>query len=96
MNFQYICGGETFPTEEGALKFASEVYTKTGTILGIAKVEVDSDEARMNLIDAVIHQIKIDVENGEFSAIQELLDLIPDRNLYNFLSDDVKEEMQNV
>ena len=54
------------------------------------------DEERINLIDAAIHQISIDVENGDFTAIQELLDLIPSKNLYGFLSDVVKEEMQNV
>ena len=94
MKFKYICGGKSFYSENDALKYASEVFTKENIILGIAKVE-ETDEERVNLIDAVLHQIKIDVENGEFDAILELFNLIPSKNLYNFLSDEIREEMQN-
>ena len=94
MKFKYICGGKSFFTETEAFEYANKVFTKENIILGIAKVE-ETDEERVNLIDAVLHQIKIDVENGEFDAILELFNLIPSKNLYNFLSDEIREEMQN-
>jgi hypothetical protein len=94
MNFKYICGGKSFYSENDVLKYASEAYVKENIILGIEKVEVP-DEERMNLIDSVIFQIKLDMENGDLTAIEELLNLIPSENLYSFLSDKVKEEMEN-
>jgi hypothetical protein len=102
MNYSYICGGKSFSTEAAALKYASEVYIKYKIILGVAKIE-EHYENKMNLIDAVIFQIKLDMENGDLTAVEELLNLIPSKNLYSFLSDEVKEacltakeEMQSV
>jgi len=103
MNYSYICGEKTFPTEAEASKYAIEVFFQSGSILGVARVEVNSDDDRMNLIDSVIFQIKLDMENGDLTAVEELLNLIPSKNLYSFLSDEVKEacltakeEMQSV
>jgi hypothetical protein len=39
------------------------------------------------LIDAVIEQIIEDVKNNDFTAIEELLNYIPDNNLKSFLSE---------
>ena len=96
MNYTYICGGIEFATETEAFEYARQAHLKDGTILGVSRVEVDSDEAHIKLIDAVIRQIQLDVQDGEYAAIMELLMVIPSQNLFNFLSDDVIEEMQNV
>ena len=39
------------------------------------------------LIDAVIDQMLVDIQNGDFTAIQELLLAVPDNNLKSFLSE---------
>lgn len=39
-----------------------------------------------NLNEAVIEQIKIDVADNDFSAIAELIELIPTENLIMYLS----------
>jgi hypothetical protein len=40
------------------------------------------------LIDKVIEQIKLDVEMGDFTVIEELLKYCPEENLQGFLSED--------
>jgi hypothetical protein len=42
---------------------------------------------REELIDAVIDQMLKDIQNGDFTAIQELLSAVPDNNLKSFLSE---------
>lgn len=42
------------------------------------------------LIEAVVEQIVIDIQNGDYTALVELLDNIPDRLLVGYLSD-IKE-----
>ena len=42
---------------------------------------------REELIDAVIDQMLVDIQNGDFTAIQELLLTVPDNNLKSFLSE---------
>jgi hypothetical protein len=39
------------------------------------------------LIDIVIEQIKRDIENGDVTAITELLHFVPEINLKSFLSE---------
>ena len=39
------------------------------------------------LIDALIEQIKQDVKNQDFTAIEELLNFVPETNLKSFLSE---------
>ena len=39
------------------------------------------------LIDAVIDQMLVDIQNDDFTAIQELLLTVPENNLKSFLSE---------
>ena len=41
----------------------------------------------MELIDKVFEQIKKDLEAGDMTSIQELLDGVPEKNLRSFLSE---------
>ena len=43
---------------------------------------------RQDLIDRVLHQIGLDVENQDFSAIEELIKLLPDKKLINYLPEE--------
>lgn len=43
--------------------------------------------SKEELIDAVIEQMLVDIQNGDFTAIQELLLTVPDNNLKSFLSE---------
>ena len=43
--------------------------------------------SREHLIDLVIEQIIQDVNNNDFTAIEELLNYIPDSTLKSFLSE---------
>jgi dihydroneopterin aldolase len=40
------------------------------------------------LIDRVLEQIEQDVKNKDFTAIEELLQMIPEKNLISFLSEE--------
>ena len=40
------------------------------------------------LINAVIEQIQMDIESGDFTAIEELLQQTPETALTNFLSEE--------
>ena len=40
------------------------------------------------LIDRVLDQIEQDVKNKDFTAIEELLSLVPEKNLIAFLSEE--------
>ena len=42
---------------------------------------------RVELIDAVIEQIQQDVKNADYTAIEELLNFVPETNLKSFLSE---------
>ena len=42
----------------------------------------------MSLIEKVIEQIKQDVEHGQLSAIEELLEAVPEKQLMQFLAED--------
>ena len=42
---------------------------------------------REELVDAVIEQIQQDVKNADYTAIQELLCYVPEKNLKSFLSE---------
>jgi len=46
---------------------------------------MSTDDSRQRLIDAVLDQIKADVENGDFTAIEELIKSLPTDTLINFL-----------
>ena len=43
------------------------------------------NENRANLIDAVIEQIKNDMEVADYAAIVELLNALPEKNLREYL-----------
>jgi hypothetical protein len=43
--------------------------------------------SKEDLIDLVIDQMLKDIENGDFTAIQELLITVPETNLKSFLSE---------
>ena len=40
------------------------------------------------LVDRVLAQIEQDVKNKDFTAIEELLQMIPEKNLISFLSEE--------
>lgn len=44
-----------------------------------------TDNSRSRLIEAVLDQIKTDVESGDLSAIEELIRQLPTDTLTNFL-----------
>lgn len=46
---------------------------------------MDTDNCRQRLIDAVLEQIKSDIERGDVTAIEELIRELPTQNLINFL-----------
>ena len=41
----------------------------------------------MSMIDKVLEQIKKDVEAGDMTSIEELLNEVPEKNLRSFLSE---------
>jgi hypothetical protein len=43
---------------------------------------------RQELVDLVIEQIKQDIENGDVTAIEELLHFVPEMNLKSYLPED--------
>jgi hypothetical protein len=43
--------------------------------------------SKEDLIDLVIDQMMEDIQNGDFTAIQELLLAVPDNTLKSFLSE---------
>jgi hypothetical protein len=47
----------------------------------------DNLQETQDLIDLVIEQIIQDVKNADYTAIQELLLLVPETNLKSFLSE---------
>lgn len=44
-----------------------------------------SEELKQQLIEDVIDHIKLDMMNGDYTAIDELLGLMPNKNLIYFL-----------
>ena len=46
---------------------------------------------KMTIIDYVIDQIKLDIENGDITALEELLQHIPIDYLQGYLPEVVKE-----
>ena len=46
---------------------------------------MSTDNSRQRLIDAVLEQIKADVENGDLTAIEEMISNLPADVLMNFL-----------
>ena len=46
---------------------------------------ISTENGRTRLIDAVLEQIKADVEAGDFTAIEELIANLPADVLMNFL-----------
>jgi hypothetical protein len=47
----------------------------------------DNLQEAQDLIDLVLDQIVQDVQNKDFTAIQELLNFVPETNLKSFLSE---------
>ena len=43
--------------------------------------------SKEELIDAVIDQMLVDIQNGDFTAIHELLSTVSETNLKSFLSE---------
>ena len=46
---------------------------------------------KMAIIDCVIDQIKLDIVNGDITALEELLEYIPIENLQAYLPEVIKE-----
>jgi hypothetical protein len=44
-----------------------------------------TDNSRQRLIDAVLEQIKADVQNGDLTTVEELIRELPTDTLINFL-----------
>jgi len=51
-----------------------------------------AEEKRQQLIDRVIYNIKKDIDNGDTTAIYELLSFCPTKNLVGFLPEDEWDE----
>jgi hypothetical protein len=47
------------------------------------------------LINAVIEQIKTDIDNGDLTALDELLRFIPEDYLEGFISEDLLEKLMD-
>lgn len=43
-----------------------------------------------DLIDQVLEQIAYDVDIGDFTAIEELIKLVPEKNLRDYLPEDIE------
>jgi hypothetical protein len=48
-----------------------------------------------DLVDLVMEQIRIDIENGDLTAIEELLGHVPEDILKGFLSEDTVMDINN-
>ena len=46
-----------------------------------------------HIIDAVIDQIKFDIDSGDFTAIEELLKVVPEENLIAFLVEEMEIDL---
>lgn len=44
-----------------------------------------TDNSRQRLIDAVLEQIKSDIQNGDLTTVEELIRELPTDTLINFL-----------
>ena len=53
---------------------------------------------RGHLLDAALAQVCIDVESDgkDLSGIYELLQFVPEENLYKFLSDDIRAQLHGI
>lgn len=60
--------------------------------------EIKMDEYKMDLIDSVIAQIKIDIDNGNYDAIAEMLDFLQTDVLKAFLpeSENLNIQIDNI
>ncbi len=47
------------------------------------------------IIEAVIDQIKEDLQYGDVTAIYELLEFCPKKNLLGYLPEDISEQLKN-
>ena len=74
----------TFRKHIGALY---QVLDRSGRIVPMESTEEVKEAVDQELIDQVIMQIKDDCDMGDYTAIEELIQDIPERNLRGFLSD---------
>jgi hypothetical protein len=51
-----------------------------------------AEELKQKLIEAVVEQIKMDIEMGDVEAIEELLRFCPTKNLVNYLPEEDWEQ----
>jgi hypothetical protein len=49
-------------------------------------------QSKQSLVDQAIEQMKMDISAGDWTAIEELLMLVPEENLSGFLSDNATHE----
>ena len=64
-----------------------QVLDRSGRIVPMESTEEVKEAVDQELIDQVIMQIKDDCDMGDYTAIEELIQDIPERNLRGFLSD---------
>ena len=64
-----------------------QVLDRSGRIVPMESTKEVKDAVDQKLIDQVIMQIKDDCDMGDYTAIEELIQDIPERNLRGFLSD---------
>jgi hypothetical protein len=62
------------------------ISTKSGIIHSIVNQKGDF-MTKSELISLALHQIMVDVDNGDFTAIAELLESVPKAKLEGFLSE---------
>jgi hypothetical protein len=63
-----------------------------GDEIEISRLEEAVDQLP-DLVDLVMEQIRIDIENGDLTALEELLGHVPEDILKGFLSEDVEERV---
>lgn len=54
------------------------------------------ENSTQDLIDLVIEQIKTDIRNEDFTAIDELLSFLPKKYLIGYLPEDLTEDSDTV
>ena len=64
-----------------------QVLDRSSRIVPMESTEEVKEAVSQELMDQVIMQIKLDCDMGDYTAIEELLQDVPEHNLRGFLSD---------
>ena len=73
----------------GCLEEVNAITVKAGAIDTVNwKVVMDKEEAKEKIVDAVIESLKEDFAAGDYTVLDELLKMIPNKNLVQSLDED--------